>query len=54
MKQAFVLLLVIAFVGCATNKAVLPSLQGKPRVKVNQQAPVPAAPAPVTNETGGG
>lgn len=53
MKQAFVVLLVVALAGCATNKAVLPSLEGKPRVKINQQAPVPAAPAPVTNETKG-
>jgi hypothetical protein len=42
MKQAFVVLLVAALAGCATNKAVLPSLEGKPRVKIN--AAVPTAP----------
>jgi uncharacterized protein YceK len=53
MKKAFIVLLVIALSGCATNKAVLPSLKGKPRVKINQQAPVPATPAPVINKTKG-
>jgi len=53
MKQAFLMLLIAALAGCATNKAVLPSLEGKPRVKINQQAPAPAAPAPVNNDTQG-
>lgn len=53
MKQAFVVLLVAALAGCATDKAVLPSLEGKPRIKINQHAPAPAAPAPVTNKTEG-
>lgn len=50
MKQAFAVLLIAALAGCATNKAVLPSLEGKPRVKINATAPAitPAAPvAPV-------
>lgn len=47
MKQAFVVLLVAALAGCATNKAVLPSLEGKPRVKINAAAPVVAQAAPV-------
>nr|BCT99796.1 type IV secretion system protein VirB7 [uncultured bacterium] len=47
MKQAFVVLLVVALAGCATNKAVLPSLEGKPRVKINATAPVVAQAAPV-------
>lgn len=53
MKQAIVVLLVAALAGCAANKAVVPSLEGKPRVKINKQAPVPAAPAPVINKTEG-
>ena len=42
MKKIFVVLLVAALAGCATNKAVLPSLEGKPRVKINAAAPVVA------------
>lgn len=41
MKPVFLMLLVAALAGCATNKAVVPSLEGKPRVKIN--ASVPAA-----------
>ncbi len=47
MKKIFVVLLVAALAGCATNKAVLPSLEGKPRVKINATAPVVAQAAPV-------
>lgn len=47
MKKAFVVLLVASLAGCATNKAVLPSLEGKPRVKINAAAPVVAPAAPV-------
>jgi hypothetical protein len=58
MKKTFVVLLVAALAGCATNKAVLPSLEGKPRVKINASAPVvasvvaPAAPVAATPEAG--
>ncbi len=55
MKRAFVALLVAALPGCVASKAVLPSLQGKPRIQinqqVNQQAPSQVAPAPVPSET---
>lgn len=47
MKKAFVVLLVASLAGCATNKAVLPSLEGKPRVKINAAAPVVAPASPV-------
>jgi hypothetical protein len=47
MKQAFVVLLVAALAGCATNKAVLPSLEGKPRIKINAVAPTVAQAVPV-------
>lgn len=53
MKQAFLILLIAALAGCATNKAVVPSLEGKPRVKINQQVPASTAPAPVNNNTQG-
>lgn len=39
MKKAFVVLLVASLAGCATNQAVLPSLEGKPRVKINKTVP---------------
>jgi hypothetical protein len=42
MKQAFAVLLVAALAGCATSNAVLPSLEGKPRVKINATAPAVA------------
>ena len=35
MKQAFVFLLVVGLIGCTTNRAIVPSLEGKPRVKIN-------------------
>ena len=39
MQQFAVLLAVaLALAGCATDKAVVPDLEGKPRVKINQQA----------------
>lgn len=43
MKKALALLLVATLAGCASNKAVLPSLEGKPRIKIN--APVATAAA---------
>lgn len=43
MKRVFVMMLVVALAGCATNKAVLPSLEGKPRVKINHQEPIPVS-----------
>ena len=54
MKKAFVVLLVASLAGCATNKAVLPSLEGKPRVKIHAAAPVvaPAAPVAATSAAG--
>lgn len=54
MKKAFVVLLVAALAGCATNKAVLPSLEGKPRVKINAAAPAiaPAVPVAATPAVG--
>lgn len=50
MKQAFAVLLIAALAGCATNKAVLPSLEGKPRVKINTTPAgvTPAAPLVAT------
>lgn len=42
MKKAFTVLLVAALSGCATSNAVLPSLEGKPRVKINATAPTDA------------
>lgn len=47
MKQAFAVLLVAALAGCATSNAVLPSLEGKPRVKINATVPAVAQAAPV-------
>ena len=46
-----VYLVSIALTGCATNKAVVPSLEGKPRVKINQQVPASTAQAPVNTNT---
>lgn len=39
MKKTLAVLLVTALAGCATSNAVLPSLEGKPRVKINQTIP---------------
>lgn len=47
MKKVFAVLLIAALAGCATNKAVLPSLDGKPRVKINAAPPVQSQAAPV-------
>lgn len=49
MKKALVLLLVAALAGCASNRAVLPSLEGKPRIKIN--APVTTAASSTTAAT---
>lgn len=35
MKKIFAFLLFAALAGCASNSAVLPSLEGKPRIKIN-------------------
>lgn len=37
MKQVFLILLIAILTGCAYNKGALPSTQGKPRIKLNQQ-----------------
>lgn len=54
MKKTFVVLLVVALAGCATNKAVLPSLEGKPRVKINAATPVAAQAVPVAARSAAG
>jgi len=53
MMNAFFLLLVATLAGCATNKAVLPSLEGKPRIQINKQMPAPSASPASTSETQG-
>lgn len=40
MKKAFAALLIATLAGCASNTAVLPSLEGKPRLKINAAQPV--------------
>ena len=51
MKHTFVILILIlmlaaAIVGCAiTRPPVVPSLEGKPRVPINKQSPMPITPA---------
>lgn len=42
MKKLFAILLFAALAGCASNGAVLPSLEGKPRVKINTVTPADA------------
>lgn len=37
MKKAFAILLITTLAGCASNQAILPSLEGKPRIKINTQ-----------------
>lgn len=49
MRKFVVLLLAVSIAGCAANNAVLPSLEGKPRIKINQQEPHPQAPNQNTN-----
>lgn len=39
MKKYFVVLLLAFLAGCASNNAVLPSLEGKPRIKINAAPP---------------
>lgn len=52
MKKALAILLAVTLVGCATNKAALPSVEGKPRVKINAPAvTAPATPAVAPAET---
>jgi PBP1b-binding outer membrane lipoprotein LpoB len=51
MNHTFLILLIVALAGCANNKAVVPSLEGKPRVKINQQVPASTAQAPVNTNT---
>jgi hypothetical protein len=53
MKKLLPILLAFALTGCATNHAIVPSLEGKPRVKINKPVPKLPAPAPSTNETKG-
>jgi hypothetical protein len=53
MKKFVVLLLAISIAGCAANNAILPSLEGKQRVKINQQEPRPQAPNQNTNDPKG-
>lgn len=45
MKRAFIVLMLAALAGCASNQRppVVPSLEGKPRVQINQQAPAESA-----------
>lgn len=47
MKKLLTVLLIAALAGCATNKAALPSLEGKPRVKINTTASTVTLAAPV-------
>ncbi|MHC8297734.1 hypothetical protein [Pseudomonas sp. LB3P58] len=47
MKRALAFLLLATLCGCASHKAVVPSLEGKPRIQINKQSqekPVLAAP----------
>lgn len=39
MKKFFAVLLLAVFAGCASDGAVLPSLEGKPRIKINTTPP---------------
>lgn len=53
MKKLLPIMLALALTGCATNHAIVPSLEGKPRVKINKQVPQQTAPVTTTNETKG-
>jgi hypothetical protein len=53
MKKFVALLLAASLAGCAANSAILPSLEGKPRVKINQQEPRSQAPSQNTNDPKG-
>lgn len=39
MKKVFAVFLLAVLAGCASNSAVLPSLEGKPRIKINTAPP---------------
>jgi uncharacterized lipoprotein YajG len=39
MKQLALLAGIVILAGCASTKPVLPSVDGKPRTKINAQAP---------------
>ena len=51
MTRIFLILLVSIFAGCVTTKAVVPALQGKPLIKINEQAQTPDAPEPMDTGT---
>lgn len=53
MKNLFLILLAGILTGCVATHATLPSLEGKPRIKINQQEPRSATPAQNTNDTKG-
>lgn len=52
MKRIIVVFLLAALAGCASNpRPVVPSLEGKPRVPINQQVPpVEASPVIIEEE----
>jgi hypothetical protein len=53
MRFPFFLLVVVTLTGCATAKAIVPSLDGKPRVPINKQVPPQVVNPAVTNATRG-
>ena len=44
MTKTVLTLLIILVAGCATTKAIVPALEGKPRIKINQQVPISTVP----------
>ncbi|WP_426197158.1 hypothetical protein [Massilia sp. DWR3-1-1] len=42
-----------ALAGCASNKAVLPTLEGKPRIPINKQVPASPVAASSINQAQG-
>lgn len=52
MKQVLFFLSVVALTGCATDRAIVPSLEGKPRVKINAATPGVAQADPAARPDG--
>ena len=47
MIKIFLILVASFFAGCVTTKPVVPALQGKPLIKINEQAQAPDATEPI-------
>lgn len=53
MKRAFAFLLLATLCGCASQHAVVPSLEGKPRIQINKQPQAKTTPASPNNAVQG-